>query len=52
MNFIESKDFISKELLNNFENDNNIFNKFDIIYWDTSSSIHLKFKINVDLFYH
>lgn len=34
MNLIESKDFISKELLNNFLNDVNISKKFEIIHWD------------------
>jgi hypothetical protein len=45
MNLV-SKDFISKELLNDFENDKNIFEKFNIIYWDTIPSIYLKFKTN------
>jgi hypothetical protein len=50
MNLVESKDFISKELLNDFENDKNIFEKFNIIYWDTIPSIYLKYKVNEDGF--
>lgn len=50
MNLIESKDFISKELLNNFLNDVNISQKFEIIHWDAPSSIYLKYKVNEDGF--
>jgi hypothetical protein len=50
MNLVESKDFISKELLDNFLNDVNILQKFYVTHWDKSSSIYLKYKVNEDGF--